>query len=132
MRVRPATQPTRKHAVRPRVRGNPRGLASGKGRSPEHVVPAPTRREDLSGPAERAVPAPQPVPTETAEAPAGVILILGEPAPVLPSGSCYIEITRPDGAKSSASQVLERDAAGRPSAIEIAYHNTAVETNGPR
>jgi hypothetical protein len=103
-------------------------------RLPEHEAPAPTPSEDLSQAAGRALPAlqPQPAPAQLAEAPAGIILILGEPQPVLPSGSCYIEVTRPDGGRSSANQVIERDSAGRPRAMEIAYQNTAVETNWPR
>ena len=74
----------------------------------------------------------EPAPTEVAQSPAGLILILGEPEPVLPSGSCYIEVTHPDGTKSSVSQVIERDAAGKPRAIQVSYAQLAPTDEAPR
>jgi hypothetical protein len=50
-----------------------------------------------------------------------VILVLGRPEPVLPSGSCYIEVTRADGTRTVREQTVERDAAGRPQMVQISY-----------
>jgi len=65
-----------------------------------------------AAPAERESPA-EPI--------AGVILVLGRPEPVLPSGSCYIEVTRADGTRTVREQTVERDAAGRPQMVQISY-----------
>jgi hypothetical protein len=51
----------------------------------------------------------------------GVILVLGRPEPVLPSGSCYVEVKRVDGSRSVAEQSVERDAVGRPQMVRISY-----------
>ncbi|MFB3879662.1 MAG: hypothetical protein ACE149_00290 [Armatimonadota bacterium] len=59
------------------------------------------------------------------EAPArptsGVVLVLGRAEPVLPSGSCYIEVTRADGTTTAAEQAVERDAAGRPQMVRLSH-----------
>ena len=81
-----------------------------------------------------APPADEPVPFMADPAPAempapryGVILLLGEPQPVLPSSSCYLEVSFPDGAKSIFDQSVERDAAGRPRAVQVSYQEVAPE-----
>ncbi len=58
----------------------------------------------------------------------GVILVLGEPEPVLPSGSYYAEVTLADGTRTVREQTVERDAAGRPQAIRISYEQTVAGT----
>jgi hypothetical protein len=85
-----------------------------------------------NGPAPQAAEpaAPQDVPVEVAQAPGGVILLLGEPEPILPSGSCYLEVTFPDGGKSVVDQAVQRDAAGEPTAVQVSYQQTAAA--GPR
>jgi hypothetical protein len=74
-------------------------------------------------------PTPEPEATEsvfTSAAPThGVIVLLGRPKPILPSSSCYLEVSFPDGGKSITDQSVERDAAGRPRAVQIAYENTS-------
>jgi hypothetical protein len=54
----------------------------------------------------------------------GVILVLGRPEPVLPSGSCYIAVTSGDGRRTVVEQAVERDAAGRPQMVRVAYEQT--------
>jgi len=95
--------------------------------------PAPTPSEDLPGAAGGALPAlqPQPTPAQIAEASAGIILILGEPQPVLPSSRCFIEVTRGDGSRSSVNQVIERDADGRPSAVDVSYQESGPKYQTP-
>jgi hypothetical protein len=58
---------------------------------------------------------------ETPALPGGVILVLGRPEPVLPSGRCYVEVTLADGTKTLAEQSVQRDAAGRPQMVQISY-----------
>lgn len=57
----------------------------------------------------------------------GVILVLGRPEPVLPSGSCRVEVTLADGTKTLAEQSVERDAAGRPQSVTVAYERIALD-----
>ncbi|UCC68750.1 MAG: zf-HC2 domain-containing protein [Armatimonadota bacterium] len=61
----------------------------------------------------------------------GVILLLGEPQPILPSFSCYLEVSFPDGAKSILDQSVERDAAGEPRVVQISYAQIAPERGAP-
>ena len=68
---------------------------------------------------------------ETASAPDGLLLILGEPQPVLPSSYCYFAVTRPDGNSSILSQTVERDAAGQPRVVHITYDETTSESRLP-
>ena len=77
-------------------------------------------------PAETAEP-PAPPPVDTAGAAVGLILVLGEPQPVLPSSYCYFAVTRPDGNSSILSQTVERDAAGEPHVVQITYEETTPE-----
>jgi hypothetical protein len=58
---------------------------------------------------------------ETEEPVGGVILVLGEPEPVLPSSRCYLEVSFPNGAKSVVDERIERDALGRPRASQLSY-----------
>jgi len=69
----------------------------------------------------RAAPVEKPVPRF------GVVLLLGEPEPILPSSYCYLEVSLPDGAKSIVDQTVERDAAGEPRAVQISYQQIASE-----
>ena len=82
--------------------------------------------------AAEATPVDEPAPFMADRAPAemprfGVILLLGEPKPVLPSSSCYLEVSFPDGAKSILDQSVERDAAGRPRSVQVSYQQVAPE-----
>jgi len=61
----------------------------------------------------------------------GIVLLLGEPEPVLPSSSCYLEVSFPDGAKSILDQAVERDAAGEPRSIMLAYERIAPDAAVP-
>jgi hypothetical protein len=96
---------------------------------------APERRSDEPAPERKQEPAPQPAepaapqdaPVEVAQAPGGVILLLGAPEPILPSGSCYLEVSFPDGSTSVTGQAVERDAAGEPKAVQVTYLQTAAE-----
>jgi len=77
---------------------------------------------------------PEPVEAETAPGaggaslpPQGVILLLGDPDRVLPSSSCYLEILFPDGARTISDQAVQRDATGRPRAMQITYSQIAPD-----
>ena len=59
----------------------------------------------------------------TADVPMGIILILGEPQPIIPRSECYLEVTLPDGTRSVTSQVVERNATGESREIQIAYES---------
>ena len=97
-----------------------------KYRSNGYPIPAPEQKQEPAS--ETAEPAaPQDAPAEIAQAPGGVILLLGEPEPILPSGSCYLEVTFPDGGKSVTDQSVERDAAGEAKAVQVTYLQTAAE-----
>ena len=70
--------------------------------------------------AEPGPPAPQ-----TPDVPIGIILILGEPQPIVPRAECYLEVSLPDGTRSVTNQVVERDATRESREIEIAYEGIA-------
>jgi predicted anti-sigma-YlaC factor YlaD len=57
----------------------------------------------------------------------GVILLLGQPEPVRPASSCYLEVSLPNGARSVFERVAKPDVAGRPRAISISYEETTPE-----
>ena len=67
------------------------------------------------------------LPVATHEAATGVILLLGNPEPILPSSSYYAEITFPDGGKSILDQSVDRDTLGEELAVRIAYQQIAPE-----
>lgn len=64
----------------------------------------------------------------TWEAEYGVVLLLGPPEPILPSSSCYLEVSFPDGRKSVVDQSVERDAAGEPRVVQLSYQQISSET----
>ena len=78
--------------------------------------------DDLMFLPSRAAPVEKPVPRF------GVILLLGEPEPVLPSSRCYLEVSFPDGAKSIVDQSVERDAAGEPRVVQLSYQQVSPKT----
>jgi hypothetical protein len=94
------------------------------------VPSAPSEPSSPEAPPAETAKAPPP-PVETASAPDGLVLVLGEPQPVLPSSYCYFEVTRPDGNSSILSQTVERDAAGEPRVIHITYEETTPEPRLP-
>jgi len=129
-RAGPAVAPRPVVAAKPMVRHQPRPrrgrhAPSSPGESPggeREQVPVPAESEPRLEPeAAEAVLTASPAPL------GGVIVLLGEPAPALPSSSCYLEVSFPDGAKSVTDRTVERDAAGRPRAVQIAYENTPPE-----
>lgn len=61
----------------------------------------------------------------TSEMEYGVVLLLGPPEPILPSSSCYLEVSFPDGAKSILDQSVERDAAGEPRVVQLSYQQVS-------
>jgi hypothetical protein len=95
------------------------------------VPSAPSEPSPHEAPPAEATEAPAPPPVETASAPDGLILILGEPQPVLPSSYCYFAVTRPDGNSSILSQTVKRDAAGEPRVVQMTYEETAPEPRLP-
>ena len=77
----------------------------------------------------------EPISDEDAGEPEGVILILGKPDPILPSGSCYVEVSLPDGSRSIVDHAVERDAVGKPRSVRhvvqlVAPENGALEQGG--
>ncbi len=70
---------------------------------------------------------PELVPVEATVGRYGIILLLGEARPVLPSSKCYVEVSFPNGVKSILDQSVERDAAGEPRAVQISYQQIAPE-----
>jgi len=66
-------------------------------------------------------------PAEVEQRPQGVFLLLGAPQEALPSSSYQAEVFLPDGVRSFMEQSIERDAAGEPRLVQIAYHNTAPQ-----
>jgi hypothetical protein len=63
---------------------------------------------------------------------AGVVLLLGEPQLPQPSASAYLEVSFPDGSRSVARQEVERDPAGEPRAIRIAYQQVGAHGAGEK
>ena len=64
---------------------------------------------------------------QTSEAEYGVVLLLGQPEPVLPSSYCYLEVSFPDGTKSILDQSVERDAGGEPRVVQLSYQQVPPE-----
>jgi hypothetical protein len=86
-------------------------------------------------PAPMVAEAPQPQPEAVAEGPAqapiGIILLIGVPQESAPVSSYHVEISFPDGATSMREQVVERDAHDRPRAVRIARDYTAPGAPSP-
>jgi len=110
-----------------------------------HRPPAPRRIVQRQKPALSAIPEPptsEPVPAgpplpepvaahRRDEAPAGIILLIGESRKSAPSSSYYAEISFPDGAKSVVEQTVERDADNQARVIRVAYERTGPEAPRP-
>ena len=100
-------------------------------RRPADAPSAPSEPSPHEAPPAETTEPPMPAPVETASVPVGLLLILGESQPVLPSSYCYLAVTRPDGNSSILSQTVERDAAGEPRVVQIIYQETAPEPRLP-
>jgi len=111
-----------------------RGETASQPRPPEPsgelmVSEAPQTVEVVAAPPEESLE------TEAMADMGGVILVVGDPQPVLLSSSCHIEIRFPDGSKSIRDESIERDAVGRPRSVhvvcqELAPENGALEQGG--
>ena len=94
------------------------------------MAPAPPETEPT------AVPASIPAPPAVAQAPGtpavpkGVVLVVGEPQPVLPSFSYFAQVTLPDGETTTLEQTIQRDAGGLPCTVRISYRQTPPPTTG--
>jgi hypothetical protein len=65
------------------------------------------------------------VPAEGEEpAAGGVVILVGDPAPVLPSSQCFLEVSLSDGSTRTFEQNTDRDAAGRVTASHLTYHES--------
>jgi len=70
---------------------------------------------------------------ENATPPDGVILLVGAPRKPAQFSSYAVEVSLPDGGKSIIERVIERDEAGQPKSVRIAYRQIAppgAENNG--
>ncbi len=54
----------------------------------------------------------------------GVVLLLGEPLPALPSSQCYLEVTLPEGHTSIFERAEERDRTGQLQTARISCQNS--------
>ncbi|UCH34502.1 MAG: zf-HC2 domain-containing protein [Armatimonadota bacterium] len=107
-------------------------------RAPRRVVrrPKPAPSVALETPPPVPVPAERPLPEPVAadgrdDAPAGIILLIGEARNSAPASSYYAEMSFPDGAKSVVQQTVERDADNQPRAVRVAYERTGPEAPSP-
>lgn len=55
----------------------------------------------------------------------GVVLLLGQPEPVRPSPSYYLEVSLPNGARSVSERIAKLEPAGAPRVIHISYEHIA-------
>jgi hypothetical protein len=113
----------------PQPRPAPRRIV----RKPAQTTPerAPVPSEEPAILEQERPAAPEPAPTEAPKQPYGIILLLGEAEPMLPSSSsCYFEVSFPSGERSILDQTVDRDAAGEPRAIQISYQRIAPQS-GP-
>jgi len=78
-----------------------------------------------------AVPPEESLETEAMADTGGVILVVGEPQPVLLSSSCYLEVSFPSGARLVVDQRVERDALGRPRAAQLSYRQVEADSATP-
>jgi hypothetical protein len=101
----------------------------------QRSTPAPSAAPEPPTP--ETIPLEPPLPASVAtaqesEAPAGLILLIGEPRESPPSSSYYVEISFPDGERSVVERTVERDADNQPHAIRIAYERSGPETPSPQ
>jgi hypothetical protein len=54
----------------------------------------------------------------------GVVILVGDPAPVLPSSQCFLEVSLSDGSTRTFEQNTDRDKAGRVIAASLTYHES--------
>jgi hypothetical protein len=67
------------------------------------------------------------LPASASDQAGGVVLLLGEPEPVRPTSSCYLEVSLPNGARSVLERSAEVGAAGAPRVIQISYEHIAPQ-----
>jgi anti-sigma factor RsiW len=121
-----ALRPTAPPAPSPA--GSHRAAASSRrARRLRHDVLPVVSREDVVREAEEgeavAVPTPRLLDSSTPR-PDGVVLLVAAPQPPRPSSGYYGEVTLPDGGTSTYQETVERNAAGEPQSVKIAYQQT--------
>ncbi len=100
------------------LRGQPAGIEEGA-----VMEAAPVRLGE--GMAMEAAPAMASLTTQP-ERGGGVVLLLGQPEPVRPASSCYLEVSLPDGARSVFERIAKLEVPGGPRVIQISYEQTAA------
>jgi hypothetical protein len=92
------------------------------------VIPDTADHVETALPTSRTVrPSSEPGPAATEETLDGLVLLLGEPQRVPPSGRCYLAVTRLDGSTSVSDNQVIRDAAGAMQAVQVS--NVAMPTD---